>query len=256
MLPHGPDGYVYVADTHTDTGASALKAARTRSVVRNASGGPPWIVVSHSLDSVVVARWPGRLLRVEIIEPATKQPAAYANYTRAVAVSVVAEVPAIQLFGQQGEKMAEILYRSAHLTFDEAVALSAANNRLLQEIYSQAWNAWLAEVDPQSPHLGGDHGGTLQIFAGRQVSPVGYALTLIYHEVSKKAESVPRIAGATDESEGAAPLGTPWQGAVDALLNAAMALGAPQLLTSEQAATMTAPWRTVMEIPTPDRLEP
>ena len=60
-------GLVYVPDVHTGPMAHA-EAGRT---VRIPGRGPPWIAVDHDISTVVMARWPGRLWLVEIVDPIT-----------------------------------------------------------------------------------------------------------------------------------------------------------------------------------------
>src|SRR4051794_19329261 len=50
-----------------------LAAAPGQRVSVPAPGGPPWIVVDHFLDRVLVARWPGRLLRVGVVPSSSRR---------------------------------------------------------------------------------------------------------------------------------------------------------------------------------------
>lgn len=244
-LKSGPDsqGFVYVTEAET----TVLRDADVGSTVRNPSAGPPWIVVNHALAAVSVARWPGRLFRVEILERAREQPRSYANYTRAVAVKVAAELPTLLLLGAHGEHIAEILGRIDTLTLDEAFALAAATEPSSSEIYATAWGKWLAEVDKHSVHLDADHRDTLQIRVGHTVSPVGYALSLVSSKMQNRAQRVSGPAALCVDAGGEAELLAPWQGATSALLHAAMAYGAPGLLSSQQTAALKSSWRTVIE---------
>ena len=58
-------GFVCVPVFHEGPMAHA-EPGRT---VRISGRGPPWIAVDHQLASIVVARWPGRLWAVEIVDP-------------------------------------------------------------------------------------------------------------------------------------------------------------------------------------------
>ena len=68
-------GFVYVPLTNTGPMAHA-EAGRT---VRIPGRGPPWIPVDHEVSSIVVARWPGRLWAVEILDPITARDLKTAN---------------------------------------------------------------------------------------------------------------------------------------------------------------------------------
>ncbi|WP_317203883.1 hypothetical protein [Janthinobacterium sp.] len=242
----GSDGFVFV----TETEAIAWQGVSVGATVRNANAGPPWIVVNHSLAAVLVSRWPGRLLRVAILEKAKEQPLPYANYTRAVAALVVEELPARSLFGEHGATLAVILDRISTLTLAEALALSAALQPLSQAIYSTAWKNWLASTDRNSDCLDDNQEDTLQIRVGNEVSPVGYALSLVSSMVLNQGRAVSGPAAIAIDVEGEVELQAPWSGATSALLYAAMAYGAPGLLTLQQAAVLKFPWETVIRAPT------
>jgi len=242
--PHGATGYVYV----TEIDGHSLRAAAVGAVVRNASAGPPWIVVNGSTESVTVARWPGRLLYCEVLEAAKEQPRAYANYTRAVAVRVLDELNTIQLLGQHGERIAEVIERSGQLTVDEALALSSATDPRAPELYSGAWKTWLEKAGAPAVHHEADHRHTLSLFAGHQSSPVGHALMLVHLQLSRRAESLLGNEAMCLDEDGETTLAVPWQGACEALLHATMAFGVPDLLTGEQVSMLTLPWRTVLEV--------
>jgi hypothetical protein len=79
-------GFWYLTDANID--------ADVGQVIRNAIRGPPWLIVDHSLQRVLVTAWPGRLLRVHMIDTATDDDGAGglvadAGYTRCVAIEVV-----------------------------------------------------------------------------------------------------------------------------------------------------------------------
>jgi hypothetical protein len=239
------DGFIYVTETET----TALRGVSVGATVRNTNAGPPWIVVNHSLAAVLVSRWPGRLLRVKILEKAKEQPMAYANYTRAIAVLVVEELPAFSLLGEHGALLAEILGRISTLTLDEALALSAALQPPSREIYSAVWKNWLTKVEGNSAYLDTKHEDTLQIKVGHEVSPVGYALSLVSSMILNRGQAVSGPAAITVDAEGDVELQLPWSGAATALLHATMAYGAPGLLTLGDAVVLKFPWDTVMREP-------
>jgi hypothetical protein len=95
------EGYVYADDDRPGLMAGAKVGTR----VRTPSWDPPWIVVDHRLDAVVIARWPGRLFRVASVPPSSDEERialasaaenlrADAGYTRVFAVDLLAELPA------------------------------------------------------------------------------------------------------------------------------------------------------------------
>lgn len=240
-FPHGASGYVYA----TAKDRMSLRDAKVGAVVRNPDSGPPWIVVDHALESVNIARWPGRLFKVEILEVAKEQPRAYANYTRATAISVVDELSAIKLLGKHGAQIAQVIERIETLSIDEATALSVSVDPSAPDLYDGAWKAWLREIGAPSFNDEADHRHTLVAGGGALRSPVGYALTLIYSQLQARAELLLGSAATGANDEGESIMMAPWDGAAHALLHAAMAVGAPELFTTEQAATLTLPWRNL-----------
>ena len=58
------DGFVYVPDSDSGVFAGAARGM----VLRKPDRSPPWIVVDHAIESAVIARWPGRLWRVVVLD--------------------------------------------------------------------------------------------------------------------------------------------------------------------------------------------
>jgi hypothetical protein len=154
-------GFVYAAgDEHP------LKGVVAGGRVALPSRKPPWIVVDHVIEKVIVAEWPGKLWAVEIIEadPEAQQglvPNAW--YTRATAVNVVEELPLARLFGHHGEPVCRIIETARQIDLERVQRLAEARSPSADDAYSAAWNTWLSSADPASPHLGGDHSGVLDI---------------------------------------------------------------------------------------------
>jgi len=201
-------GFAYVADAESGPMAAAAAGAK----VRNPDGGPPWIVVDHGLESIVVSKWPGKLWKVEILKAAKEQPNESANYTRAVAVRVIEELPPAVLFGPHGDAVLEVIERARSATLRHALHPEA------REIYSRAWNRWLG-----TSHQ--DHRDTLAVSPGR--SPIGAGFTVIYSVLSSRATFVV-------DDDGDATLTPEWAAVADAFLHAAMAVGAPELLSPSE----------------------
>lgn len=60
-------GYIY----RSDDKIGLFKGAREGQLVSNPNQDPPWIIVHHSLDDTLAAKWPGKLFQAEVTE-ATK----------------------------------------------------------------------------------------------------------------------------------------------------------------------------------------
>lgn len=237
-------GFVYVANGDTER----MKDAEVGMEIENVDNAPPWIVVDHSLKSIVAAKWPGRLWKVQVVRAAPEQPNSSANYTRAVAVRVLEEVPVARLFGIHGERVCEIVAKASELQIEQVVALAEALDLgAADDAYSRAWDSWLERVDPNSSHLGESHAGTLCIFAGGTRSPIGVGLSLVYGQVVKRARALLGDSAFVTDTEGDEWLEPTWLAASSALLHAAMASGAPELLSQDDIQTLTSAWRLTFE---------
>ncbi len=241
---HPDFGYVFVADK--DVGDPMLAAAPGR-IVRAAGRGPPWIVVDWDLSSVL-ARWPGRLWRVRILEAATKrdqagrggEPLPSARYTRAISVRVESEEDVAQLFGESGAGVIAVLEAGLRLDRASAERLASNRNAGAAAARDRAWRTWL-------DRLGVAHDGhpdlsdTLKYGGAVGDSPIGDGLSALHDVVFERACAVGgESATASDEED--SWLLPPWRGAFDALADAALALGAPDIIAPDDRAVLLAGW--------------
>lgn len=211
--------------------------------IRNPHCGAPWIVIDHALPSVVVARWPGRLWRVEVTDPAPVQAQAAGAYTRAAAVRVIEELPASILFGPRGAEVVGVIEDARALTIAQAAMLSGGRHADAARAYGQIWKAWMAQGMP-IPEAAEDLDGTLMAGSGGSRSPINAGLAVVHAEVFRRARA---LIGADAHTGGEEPvLVEPWQGASAALRDAALALGAPSIVNAADSAVLTHAWRTVI----------
>jgi hypothetical protein len=120
------DGFVYVEYERP----SAMSAARVGATIALPARRPPFIVVHHEVETIIVGRWPGKLWRVQIMDAFTPEeeeatggkllPYARARYTRAVAVNVLEELSPARLFGVNGEAVCDVIAGAAKV--DQAIA--------------------------------------------------------------------------------------------------------------------------------------
>ena len=267
-MSHDVTGYVYVADAEQ----SRFGSARPGSVVANSARTPPWIVVDHKLESVIVSRWPGKLWQVAVLDAVTDQDVATAGagrlvadagYTRAVSVRVLTELYPAALFGAAGVAVTRILDSIAQLDYVKATALSKQVTAAAAALYSKAWNSWLLGIAPTSYHLGQEHDQVLAIptHRGTAQSPINHGFLTIHAQLHKRAVEVSGTAalqsrrahaeGAKEEDaadcddDDGTWLEPTWSRAADALLYAAMAQGAREFLTEEEQQTLGAAWTAV-----------
>jgi hypothetical protein len=201
---------------------------------------PPWLVVDHELASVVVARWPGRLWAVEVVDPIRADDLAAAGhpplrkdiwYTRAAAVKVLHEMPVATLFGNCGAEVCAVIEAATGLTLERAIRLANARHRDAGGAQTRVRKHWLSRDTTLSHKYGDDLDGMLAVAEQRTRSPVGAGLLVICGEVRRSAEA---IGGSSvwviDADQEDAWLAEPWSKASAALIDAALAFGAPDLM--------------------------
>ncbi|MFC3502756.1 hypothetical protein ACFOOK_17485 [Micromonospora krabiensis] len=250
------EGFVYVVADRPGPMAGAGVGER----VRIPSWAPPWIVVDHRLDRVLAGRWPGRLFRVRSVPPesdeerdalarAARNLGADAGYTRVSAVDVLEELRPGLLFGPHGDAVVDVLEHARLLTEPAARALAAARPPGADDAYDRAWRRWLDAQAGGAAYQDDDHRGVLAIpGVGPGRSPIGSGLVAVWTCVVDSARR--RVGPAaftvqTDDGEEDEVLLDPWRTAGGALLDAALALGAPDLVDAADAAVLTAAWRAV-----------
>jgi hypothetical protein len=197
--------------------------------VRGTGGNPPWLVVDHYIDGIVVNQWPVRLWRVADIEPAPPESQVGDWYTRVISVGIVEEVPAWLLFGDHGYEVTRVIDAAARLEGGDAMSLAAARPETAGQIYAESWRRWL-------PHVPSG-------------SPVGHALLLIHQAVERSARrtGLPLFRYDTiDEVEVLAD--STWVAAGRACLEAALGLGAPHLVDPTEQALLTQAWRSWLNL--------
>ena len=235
-----PIGFIYVADERQDP---RFATATPGEVIRNATREPPWIIVEHTTDDILITSWPGMLWAAEVIDALEPQ-GHTGNYTRAVAVRLVRRLPLHELFGPHGEGVAWVADRAAALTRQDAGTL--ADNRAPEagRLYSRAWLNW--DGLPEDKRVYEDWEGVIGAGGGPPVSPVRRGLSAVFNTTVARAIELDGEA-ATIVEEGPEPdpdihLVEPWATASLALIEAAMALGAPDLLAKDDRAVLTRPW--------------
>ncbi|MDR6627179.1 hypothetical protein J2728_003514 [Caulobacter segnis] len=238
------EGFVYVS--HADQGP--MQQAANGAVISIAGRGPPWIVVNHDPASVIAAKWPGRLWRVQILDAATSHdqrasggtPLPYARYTRAVAVRIVGEENLGQLFGPNGADVLQVLEAASNLARSRAELLATNRHAGAPAACDRLWREWMKSQD-----VPGDYpellDGTLSL--GTSGSPINGGLSVLHSVVFARATALDGDAATTidDEDVWLAP---PWSGASAALADAALALGAAAWATPSDRDILMHGWKS------------
>ena len=242
-------GFVYVPVVYD----GPMAHAEVGRLVRIPGRGPPWIAVDHELCSVVVARWPGKLWAVEILDPITAGDLksagqvglrADAGYTRAAAVKILRTVPVATLFGHHGELVCSVIEAAAALTLAQAKRLREGRHPDAGATQTRLWRRWLVREGIPLLERYDDLDGTLAIGASKAGSPIGMAPRVIHGEVGRCAEALagPCVWLIDEADPKAVWLAEPWCAASNSLLDAALAFGAPDLLERPDYEILTAAW--------------
>lgn len=236
-ISSGAEGFVYVGQG--DNGP--MLRAKAGNLVDVPGHGPPWIVVDQTPATVIVADWPGRLWRVQIVEAAEAKdqpPLASARYTRAVAVRVVQEENPAQLFGPEGEAVLRVLDAASKLERPRAEVLASRRDPDAAAVKDKVWRIWIdrrgpdAAIDPETAD------GI--VTCG---SPINSGLSVLYQVIFDRAKSLEGEAAIEDDGEDIW-LVAPWNGAAAALADAALALGAPSMIGPEDREILLRAWQS------------
>ncbi|WP_304179969.1 hypothetical protein [Phenylobacterium aquaticum] len=242
----GAEGLVYVCQA--DQGP--MQGATEGAVIRIPDRHPPWIVVNHDPGSVIVAKWPGRLWRVQIVDAATPMdqrafggaPLPHARYTRAVAVKVVREEDASQLFGPGGKAILPVLDAASNLVRSRAELLASARHADAADACDRLWRAWMQEQGVPSDAFPKSLDGVLLL--STYGSPINDGLSVLHSVVFDRAKELDGDAATISDDEDIW-LAPPWDAASTALTDAALALGAPSWANSADREILTQAWKTV-----------
>lgn len=240
-------GYMYVPEAEA-TATTAIEPGREIRVARTG----PWLVVDHDISSIIVAKWPGRLWLVDVVDPITpaemralgSELRADAGYTRACGVKVIDEVPLARLFGAKGDAVVNVIDTARALTLETATRLAAARDAHAGEAQTRLWKKWLAGQTPPVVQQRDDLDGTLSI--GRLRSPVGSGLSVIHAEVGKRAEAVAgKSVWIVEQGSDDAWLAEPWSSASATLIDAALSFAVSEV-SNDDREILSKAWRDVI----------
>lgn len=234
----------------------SVALTRTGNRVALAQAVPPWMVVDQSLDSLVIgSRWPGQLWRVRVEELGDMSGlVAQPGYWRAAAIDLLDEMPLSALFGPNGDAVLDILAPIGSLSRAQAQALAASLPDDAWMAYSRAWMRWSQAGGEQGAMTEEEWRGALAATrpGDKARSPVHSGFLLIHSQLRQRAAEIDGDDAfiLVEEDGEIEQLLTPlWKAASNALLFAAMARGAPQYVSDEDAVTLMQAWNRAFDEP-------
>ncbi|CAB3642980.1 hypothetical protein [Achromobacter pestifer] len=253
-LPHPPRSSASLEGYWFDCLDPSIALDRSGNEVRLPKAAPPWLVVDQSIASITIgSRWPGQLWRVRVqtlgdMSGLVAQP----GYWRAQAIELLEAIPLSTLFGPQGEAVMDIITRVDTLTRVEAQALEANLHPSAWTAYSRAWMRWSTARGETRQMEEEEWRGTLAASTGsdKQHSPIQSGFLLIHSLLRQRADAIDGDNAFTrieEDGEIEIVLKPLWRNACDAILFAAMARGAPQCVSPDDAAVLTRAWGRVFK---------
>ncbi|MCF6220142.1 MAG: hypothetical protein L3J65_03430 [Robiginitomaculum sp.] len=233
-------GYIYCPRDELGDELGLFQNCSAGQIISKADDNPPWIVVNHSLADVTAAKWPGRLWRAEVLSALEPQ-GHRGNYTRCISVKIIEGVETEILFGELGTKIEEILEFASTLELPIAEGLAASRHKNIKGVVSKGWHRWMEKngIADSAPDENMD--GVIMIGNGAHTSPIGYGLALVHRYVWESAQREMGDA-AFEEGEEEIWLKPPWTNASDALMEAAWALGVPELFSPAEIEILLEGW--------------
>ncbi len=185
--------------------------------------------------------WPGSLWVAEVERPAPASDQVTDTYTRAWAVRIIESESPFHLFGSHGEAVAHVLDRASTVSLADLHTVPPPLGDA-QQAYQRAWDKWFTQ-DGYPVSVYPTSGDSLPICAsGDERSPVGSGLTLLFNVLHKRARALEGDAAFLVDADGETCFVEKWDRAATVLLYAAMAQGAPELLSETDRTRLLAAW--------------
>lgn len=235
-------GFIYVPDSNQ----GHFKHANVGQTIKTEKKGPPWIVVDHSLESVVIAKWPGTLWLAEVKDEAKNTGLLeYAKYTRANAVKIINKLPLEILFGDFGGSILKIIESAKSIDTEIVKKLANVFSPESLELYSKGWNIFGGTKNDLPPFYGRDHQNTIAMPGNKGCSPINSAFKIIYSQVFDRANELTGGKVLLTDDEGCLLLDDEWSKACNSYLCAAMAVAYQEKFTENEIAVLSKGWAIV-----------
>lgn len=242
-------GYVYTSKDENELFGNAKVGD---SIIKK-DKKPPFIVVDHSLDTKIITQWPGKLFKVEIINPAkekiiNKGLVKDVWYTRTYGVKILEEVEIKELFGDNGQKVEQIIDLTRNITEEKVIELSKFDKGLNKELFTKAWRNWIIIYDVNHPFINDDHHNTIKLSPKneRYSSPIKEGLSIISSQFDIRARELVGDSAFEVDEEGEIHLSPVWASAVEKILHAGMSYASDNILSESERETLRAPFIEVL----------
>ena len=224
-------GYVYASKEENDL----FENAKAGDLIIKKDKIPPYIVVDHSLETKIITQWPGKLFKVEVIDPANEKKLNEGLvkdvwYTRTLGVKILEEVPIAELFGPNGQKIEQIIDLTRTINERQILALSKYDEEPNRALFAKAWRNWIMR-----------YGKKLE----RSSSPIKAGLSIITSQFDVRARALAGDSAFGIDEDGEIYLQPLWATAVENILHAAMSYAPDDILSEFERKKMRAPFNEV-----------
>ncbi len=244
-------GYVYASKDENELFGNA----KVGDAIIKKDKKPPFIVVDHSLDTKIITQWPGKLFKVEVINPSrgkriNKGLVKDVWYTRTFGVKILEEIEIKELFGDNGRKVEQIINLTRNITEDKVLELSKFEKGMNSELFTKAWRNWIMIYDANHPFVNDDHLDTIKLAPKnhRYSSPIKEGLSIISSQFDIRARELVGDSAFGVDEDGEIYLKPIWAKAVEKILHAGMSYASDNILTESERYKLRAPFKEVFRI--------
>lgn len=185
----------------------------------------PWIVYDD-IANIVIDQWPVNLWFVEVDKAFA---VSNKNYTPAITIKPLKQLPCSLLFGPRGEGICQLLDKITQLNQRQVEQLATLSNPLRDDAYANAWNRWLKAATKLTMHYDTDLTATLAIGVGHEASPIYGGFLAVDHLVRQQAYKLAGEKAFINQFDvDDIYFNNVWRNACTVLLHIAMAVGAEQ----------------------------
>jgi len=238
-------GFVYAADEDSEL----FRDAKAGDLITKQDRNPPFIVVNHTLDKIIITRWPGKLYKVEVLNPSKEKDinkglVKNVWYTRTLGIKILEEVLVEKIFGVNAQQISQVINLARNITEEQVNALSEYDTVYGRTLFAKTWDHWLSSIDKSYVHTAEDHSNTLKFFSGDQSygSPIRDGLSIISSQFHIRVREIAGESAFFVDEEGEISLQPKWARACEQLLHASMSYESDNLLTKMEKEILRKPF--------------